>query len=475
MGNPKAFLTIHRQEAGYRPVHERIDDFSEVEQTLNSTDRRTQASRCMDCGVPFCHWACPLGNKQPEWQDMLYKGRWRNAYLTLARTDDFPEFTGRVCPALCEQSCVLKLSCDEPVTIRENEAAIVEAAFREGYIQPIQPVRNGKRVAVIGSGPAGLTVANRLNRKGYEVTVFEKDELPGGLLRFGIPNFKLGKNIIDRRLRVLREEGIQFRMNTMVGKEILAREVVDTFDAVCVAIGAEVPRDLPVEGRNLRGIHFALELLGQQNRVLEGIAIPPKNLINCKGKKVLIIGGGDTGSDCVGTANRQGAASVTQIEILPQPPVGQNPATPWPMYPKILKTTSSHEEGCERRWSLASNRFVGERNNVRGVEVEEVEWLPAPDGGRPVMRPTGKREVIEADLVFLAMGFLHPEQEGLVKELQLATDARKNIATDANGQIAGGKIFACGDAVSGASLVVKAMASGRKTAEAIDRFLSPTP
>ena len=475
MGNPKAFLTIHRQEAGYRPVHERIDDFSEVEQTLNSTDRRTQASRCMDCGVPFCHWACPLGNKQPEWQDMLYKGRWRDAYLTLARTDDFPEFTGRVCPALCEQSCVLKLSCDEPVTIRENEAAIVEAAFREGYIQPIQPVRNGKRVAVIGSGPAGLTVANRLNRKGYEVTVFEKDELPGGLLRFGIPNFKLGKNIIDRRLRVLREEGIQFRTNTMVGKEVLAREVVDTFDAVCVAIGAEVPRDLPVEGRNLRGIHFALELLGQQNRVLEGIAIPPKNLINCKGKKVLIIGGGDTGSDCVGTANRQGAASVTQIEILPKPPVGYNPATPWPMYPKILKTTSSHEEGCERRWSLASNRFVGERNNVRGVEVEEVEWLPAPDGGRPVMRPTGKREVIEADLVFLAMGFLHPEQEGLVKELQLATDARKNIATDANGQIAGGKIFACGDAVSGASLVVKAMASGRKTAEAIDRFLSPTP
>ena len=475
MGNPKAFLTIHRQEAGYRPVHERIDDFSEVEQTLNSTDRRTQASRCMDCGVPFCHWACPLGNKQPEWQDMLYKGRWRDAYLTLARTDDFPEFTGRVCPALCEQSCVLKLSCDEPVTIRENEAAIVEAAFREGYIQPAKPVRNGKRVAVIGSGPAGLTVANRLNRKGYEVTVFEKDELPGGLLRFGIPNFKLGKNIIDRRLRILREEGIQFRMNTMVGKEVLAREVVDTFDAVCVAIGAEVPRDLPIEGRALRGIHFALELLGQQNRVLEGIAIPPKNLINCKGKKVLIIGGGDTGSDCVGTANRQGAASVTQIEILPKPPVGYNPATPWPMYPKILKTTSSHEEGCERRWSLASNRFVGERNNVRGVEVEEVEWLPAPDGGRPVMRPTGKREVIEADLVFLAMGFLHPEQEGLVKELQLATDARKNIATDANGQIAGGKIFACGDAVSGASLVVKAMASGRKTAEAIDRFLSPTP
>ena len=257
MGNPKAFLTIHRQEAGYRPIHERIDDFSEVEQTLNSSDRRTQASRCMDCGVPFCHWACPLGNKQPEWQDMLYKGRYKDAYHVLVQTDDFPEFTGRVCPALCEKSCVLKLSCDEPVTIRENEAAIVEAAFREGYIQPIQPVRNGKRVAVIGSGPAGLTAANRLNHLGYEVTIYEKDELPGGLLRFGIPNFKLGKNIIDRRLRILEAEGIQFKLNCRVGKDIPAAELVQNYDAVCVAIGTEIARDLPIEGRNLKGVHFA--------------------------------------------------------------------------------------------------------------------------------------------------------------------------------------------------------------------------
>ena len=471
MGNPRAFLTIHRQEAGYRPIHDRIDDFSEVEQTLNSSDRRTQASRCMDCGVPFCHWACPLGNKQPEWQDMLYKSRYREAYHVLAQTDDFPEFTGRVCPALCEKSCVLKLSCDEPVTIRENEAAIVEAAFREGYIQPIQPVRNGKKVAVIGSGPAGLTAANRLNHMGYEVTVFEKDELPGGLLRFGIPNFKLGKNIIDRRLRILEQEGIKFRLNTMVGKEILAKDVVDNFDAVCVAIGSEVPRDLPIEGRNLRGVHFALELLGQQNRLLEGISIPPKSQINCKGKKVLVIGGGDTGSDCVGTANRHGAISVTQIEIMPKPPVGYNPATPWPMYPQILKTSSSHEEGCIRRWNLSSNRFIGDKNNLVGVEVEEVEWIPNPNGGRPQMKLTGKKEIIEADFAFLAMGFLHPEQEGLIKELQLATNARKNIAVTDDLQVANTKIFACGDAVSGASLVVKAMASGRKAAQSIDNYL----
>lgn len=471
MGNPKAFLTIHRQEAGYRPVEERLGDFSEVEQTLNSSDRRLQASRCMDCGVPFCHWACPIGNKQPEWQDYLYKGQWKEAYQVLEQTCDFPEFTGRICPALCEKSCVLKLSSDESVTIRENEVAIVEAAFREGFIRSIKPVRNGRKVAVVGSGPAGLTVANQLNRKGYEVTVFEKDELPGGLLRFGIPNFKLGKNIIDRRIRLMEQEGIHFKVNTMVGKEILAKDIVADFDAVCLAIGAEIPRDLPIEGRNLKGVHFALELLGQQNRLLEGIAIPLKDIINCKGKKVLVIGGGDTGSDCVGTANRHGAASVTQIEIMPKPPIGHNPDTPWPLYPQVLKTSSSHEEGCVRRWNLASCRFIGDKNTLKAVEVEDVEWLPSPNGGRPEMKPTGKKEIIEADLVFLAMGFVHPEQEGLLKELSLAVDARKNIAVNAHNQTATSKIFACGDAVSGASLVVRAMASGRKTAEAMDRYL----
>lgn len=472
MGNPRSFLTIHRQEAGYRPVQDRLGDFSEVEQTLNSSERRQQASRCMDCGVPFCHWACPVGNKQPEWQDLLYRGRWREAYEVLEQTCDFPEFTGRICPALCEKSCVLKLSADEPVTIRENEVAIIEAAFREGYIQPMSPERNGMKVAVIGSGPAGLAAANQLNRKGYKVTVFEKDEFPGGLLRYGIPNFKLSKKVIDRRIDLMKEEGIDFRVNTMIGKDILAKDIVKNYDAVCVAIGAEIPRDLPIEGRNLKGVHFAMELLSQQNRILQGITIPPKSIINCKGKKVLVIGGGDTGSDCVGTANRHGAASVTQIEILSKPPVGHNEATPWPAYPNVLKTSSSHEEGCIRRWNLASARFIGDKNILTGVEVEEVEWVFTPNSPRPEMRKTGKTEVIEADLVFLAMGFVHPEQEGLVKELELATDNRKNIAVDKGMQTSNNPVFACGDAITGASLVVRAMDSGRKTALSIDAYLN---
>lgn len=472
MGDPKAFLTIHRKEAGYRPIHERIDDFSEVEQTLSTGDRRIQASRCMDCGVPFCHWACPLGNKQPEWQDMLYKGQWLEAYRVLSATCDFPEFTGRVCPALCEKSCVLKLSCDEPVTIRENEAAIVEAAFREGYIRPVRPLRNGKRVTVVGSGPAGLVAANRLNRKGYEVTVFEKHEKPGGLLRFGIPNFKLGKNLIDRRIHLLEEEGIIFRTGMCVGKDISARELTDQFEAVCLAIGAEVPRDLPVEGRSLRGVHFALDLLANQNRQLEDIPVSEDARISCQGKRVLVIGGGDTGSDCVGTANRHHAAQVMQIEIMPKPPVGYNPATPWPMYPQILKTSSSHEEGCMRRWNLTTNRFIGENGVLKGVEVEEVEWIPAEGGGRLQMKKTGRKEIIEADLAFLAMGFVHPVQEGVLAELALSVDGRLNIAVDARLKTSAENVFACGDAVSGASLVVKAMASGKKAAAEIDSFLS---
>ncbi|MDR3262078.1 MAG: glutamate synthase subunit beta [Tannerella sp.] len=471
MGNPKAFLTIPRQEAGYRPIDDRINDFSEVEQTLNSSDRRTQASRCMDCGIPFCHWACPIGNKQPEWQDKLYHGLWEEAFYILEQTCDFPEFTGRVCPALCEKSCVLSLSIHEPVTIRENEVSIAEMAFREGFIRPVHPVRNGKTVAVIGSGPAGLTAANQLNRKGYQVTVFEKDEFIGGLLRFGIPNFKLGKKIINRRIRLMETEGIEFKTNSKVGETISAKELVHAFDAVCIAIGSEIPRDLPVEGRDLKGVYFAMELLAQQNRILQGIDIPKTALIQAKGKKILVIGGGDTGSDCVGTSNRHGAASVTQIEILPKPPVDFNPATPWPMYPQILKTSSSHEEGCIRRWNLTTNKFIGENGILKGVEIEEVEWVQAKEGGRPTMQPTGKKEILDVDLVFLSMGFVHPAQDGLLKELALATNERKNIFADNNDQTSLPKVFACGDAVSGASLVVRAMASGRKTADSIDRFL----
>lgn len=445
MGNPKAFLTVPRKEAGYRPVHERIADFSEVEQTLNTSDRKLQASRCMDCGVPFCHWACPLGNRPPEFQDAMYNGHWEKAYKILSRTNDFPEFTGRICPALCEKSCVLKLSMDAPVTVREDEAAVIEAAFREGYVRPERYARNGKKVAVVGSGPAGLAAANQLNRRGYEVTVFERLEYVGGLLRFGIPNFKLGKSVIDRRIAVMEAEGIVFRVNT----DVDVTRLPEGFDAYCVCTGTPQARDLDIPGRELKGIHLAMEMLAQQNRVLAGQTFSEEERVTAKGKKVLVIGGGDTGSDCIGTSNRQQALSVTQIEIMPKPPVGYNPATPWPQWPSVLKTSSSHEEGCVRRWSLSSTRFIGENGHVTGVEVEEVEWIPATDGGRPVMRPTGRKEVLEADLVLLAMGFLKPVHPEFPEN-----------------------VFVAGDAATGASLVVRCIAGGRKAAADIDAYLS---
>lgn len=445
MGNPKAFLTIPRQEAGYRPVHDRIADFGEVEQTLNVSDRRLQASRCMDCGVPFCHWACPLGNRPPEFQDAIFRGRWKEAYEILTQTNDFPEFTGRICPALCEKSCVLKLSMDAPVTIREDECAVIETAFQEGYVQPRQYERNGKKVAVIGSGPTGLAAANQLNQKGYEVTVFEKQEYVGGLLRFGIPNFKLQKGIINRRIQVMETEGIVFQTNA----DIDLNHLPEGFDAYCICTGTPEARDLKIPGRDLKGIHFAMEMLAQQNRVLAGQTFSKEERISAKGKHVLVIGGGDTGSDCIGTSNRQGAVSVTQIEIMPKPPVGQNPATPWPQWPVVLKTSSSHEEGCERRWSLTSNQFIGENGHVTGVEAEEVEWVPNPKGGRPIMRPTGKKEILKADLVLLAMGFLKPEHPAYAEN-----------------------VFLAGDAATGASLVVKCIAGGRKAAADIDAYLT---
>lgn len=445
MGNPKAFLTIPRQEAGYRPIHERINDYSEVEQTLNTSERKLQASRCMDCGVPFCHWACPLGNRPPEFQDALYNGNWLKAYEILSATNDFPEFTGRICPALCEKSCVLKLSIDSPVTIREDECAIIEAAFREDYVTPKTYARNGKRVAVIGSGPAGLAAANQLNHRGYDVTVFERSEMIGGLLRFGIPNFKLSKNIIDRRLKVMEAEGITFQPNT----EINLSKLPEGFDAYAICTGTPQARDLAIPGRELAGIHFAMEMLAQQNRILAGQNVSDKECITAKGKHVLVIGGGDTGSDCIGTSHRQGATSVTQIEIMPKPPVGHNPSTPWPQWPIVLKTSSSHEEGCVRRWSLNSNKFIGKNGHVCGVEVEEVEWLPAKDGGRPIMKPTGKKETIKADLVLLAMGFLKPQLPELPKNAVVA-----------------------GDAATGPSLVVKCIAAGRRAAADIDKMLS---
>ncbi len=449
MGNPKAFLNIHRQEAGYRPVHDRIHDFGEVEQTLNTSERKLQASRCMDCGVPFCHWACPLGNKPPEWNDALYRGEWELAYHLLEVTNPFPEFTGRICPALCEKACVLNLVEHEPTTNREDECAITEAAFREGYVKVRVPERNGKRVAVIGAGPAGLAAANDLNQMGYAVTVFEKCEAAGGLLRYGIPNFKLNKAIIDRRLKVLEAEGIVFKY----GEEITLNSQLSTlnseYDAVVIATGTPVARDLNVPGRQLKGVHLALELLAQQNRVLAGMEFDDDERVTAKGKDVLVIGGGDTGSDCIGTAHRQGCKSVTQIEIMPRPVEGPcDPQNPWPNYPRTLKTTSSHEEGCTRRWNINTLEFIGSDGKLTGVRVQEIDWQPNPAGGRPLMVPKGEPEVIKAELVLLAMGFLKPEHP------QYADN-----------------VFLCGDSANGASLVVRAIASGRQTARKVDEFL----
>ncbi len=473
MGNPKAFLTIKRKEAGYRPISDRVKDYGEVEQTLNAEDRRQQAARCMECGVPFCHWSCPLGNKQPEWQDRLYKNDIKGAYALLSMTDDFPEFTGRVCPALCEKGCVLNKT-HEPVTIRENEAAIVERAFNEGYIQPKIPRhRSGKCVAVIGSGPAGLACANQLNQAGHYVTVFEKDEAIGGLLRFGIPDFKLNKSVIDRRQRLMEAEGIEFRTGVHVGSDIGADELLDGYDAVCVAIGAGVPRDLNVSGRNSNGVHFALELLQQQNRIVAGNEIEQSERITAKGKNVLIIGGGDTGSDCVGTSIRQGAVSVTQIEIMPKPPVGDNPSTPWPYWPVVLKTSSSHEEGCERRWSLDTKRInTDAEGNVISVDVEEVEWITDSESGRMKPTHTGRTETIKAELVLLAMGFTNPVYDGLLEQLGLEKDPRNNVKIDSSHMTSHDKVFAAGDAATGASLVVRCIASGRNAARGIDEYLT---
>ncbi|MBQ3741780.1 MAG: glutamate synthase subunit beta [Prevotella sp.] len=450
MGNPKAFLEISRQEAGYRPVHDRIHDFGEVEQTLNTRERKQQASRCMDCGVPFCHWACPLGNKAPEWNEALSRGEWERAYRLLSTTNPFPEFTGRICPALCEKACVLNLYDHQPTTNRENEAAITEAAFREAYIQPCTDIRrNGKRVAVVGAGPAGLAVACDLNLMGYSVTVYEKNEAAGGLLRYGIPNFKLNKAIIDRRMNILEAEGITFRYGRDVAFADGRPQLDQPFDAYVIATGTPTARDLKAPGRELQGVHFALELLSQQNRVLAGIEFTDEQRITAKGKDVLVIGGGDTGSDCIGTAHRQGCRSVTQIEIMPRPVEGpDDPANPWPGYPRTLKTTSSHEEGCTRRWNINTLEFLGSNGKLTGVRVQEIDWQPNPEGGRPLMVPKGEPEVIKAELVLLAMGFLKPEHP------QYAAD-----------------VFVCGDAANGASLVVRALASGRQTAKKVDQYL----
>jgi glutamate synthase (NADPH/NADH) small chain len=470
MGDPKGFIKIGMKPAGNRPVHERVSDYSEVEQTLNSEDRMLQASRCMDCGIPFCHWGCPVDNLIPEWNDLLYHGDWKGAIDRLQSTNNFPEFTGRICPAPCEHSCVLNIEL-EPVTIRENEVAIVERAFAEGYIRPRPPVnRSGRKVAVIGSGPAGLAAADQLNKAGHSVTLFERDEKIGGLLRYGIPDFKLNKRTIDRRLEIMLAEGLEIRTGTEVGRDISGKEILANYDAVCLAIGAMQPRDLPVEGRDLDGIHFAMEFLTQQNRINDGAYVAYDNRITAEGRKVLVIGGGDTGSDCVGTAIRQGASLVTQIEILPRPPDHRDPQNPWPYFAKTLKTTTSHEEGCERRWSLSTLRFLGLQHRITHAEVQEVKWVR--ENGEYRMLPVpGTEQQIEAGLILLAMGFEHPVYEGLLKELGIKLDHRRNVQVDGEMSTSIKKVFAAGDAVNGASLVVHAIASGRRVARRIDDFL----
>ncbi len=471
MGDPKGFMTIPRKDADYRPVSERIYDYGEVEQTLNEKDRRLQASRCMDCGVPFCHWGCPVGSKIPEWQDAVYNGNKEEAYYILHSTNSFPEITGRICPAPCEKSCVLAIH-EEAVTVRENECATVEQAFDAGIIEANPPkMRTGKKVAVIGSGPAGLSAADLLNRAGHLVTVFEKNDAIGGLLRYGIPDFKLNKRVIDRRLEIFAEEGMEFKTNVNVGVDVTTEELLAEYDAVVLAIGAEQPRNLPVEGRDLDGVHFAMDFLTQQNKVVDGQVIPEEERIYAKGKNVLVIGGGDTGSDCVGTSIRQKANSITQIEILPKPLEERAENNPWPYWPETLRTSSSHKEGCERRWSLSTKKFIGENGKLKQAELVQVEWNKDENGRWIMNEVPGTNEIIDVDLVFLSMGFTQPVHVGLLEQLGVEFDQRGNIKTDDKKQTSVEKIFAAGDTEKGASLVVHAIQAGNVAARNVDYFL----
>ena len=474
MADPRGFMNVPRKEAGYRPTKERIFDYGEVEQTLDPKDRQLQASRCMDCGIPFCHWGCPVGSKIPEWQDAVYRGDKEEAYYILHSTNSFPEITGRICPAPCEKSCVLAIH-DEAVTIRENECATVEQAFEAGIIVANPPqTRTGKTVAVIGSGPAGLSAADLLNRAGHTVTVFEKEDAIGGLLRYGIPDFKLNKGVIDRRLNIFVDEGVIFKTNTNIGVDVSKDELLQQFDAVILAVGAEKPRDLEIEGRDLQGVHFAMDFLRQQNKVVAGQTISDDERILASDKNVLVIGGGDTGSDCVGTSIRQKAASVTQIEILPKPGEKRDDNNPWPYWPNTLRTSSSHKEGCERRWSLNTKRFIGENGVLKQVEIVQVDWQKDTSGRWVMNEIPGSNEIINAELVLLSMGFTQPVHLGLLDELGVDYDARGNVKVNENKQSSVEKIFAAGDVEKGASLVVHAIEAGKVAAKNVDAFLRKT-
>jgi glutamate synthase (NADPH/NADH) small chain len=470
MGDPRGFMTVPRKDAGYRPLNDRIGDYGEVEQTLNEKDRALQASRCMDCGIPFCHWGCPVGSKIPEWQDAIYRGRKDEAYFILHSTNSFPEITGRICPAPCEKACVLAIH-DEAVTIRENECATVEQAFEAGIVVANPPkIRTGKKVAVIGSGPAGLSAADLLNRAGHWVTVFEKADAIGGLLRYGIPDFKLTKSVIDRRLQLFLDEGMIFKTNVNVGVDITKEELFAEFDAVLLAVGAEQPRDLPVEGRDLDGVHFAMDFLTQQNKEVAGIQVDGERIL-AKNKNVLVIGGGDTGSDCVGTSIRQKAKSVTQIEILPKPAEKREGSNPWPYWPNTLRTSSSHQEGCERRWNLSTKKFIGENGKLKQVELVQVEWLKDANGRWNMSEIAGTTEIVDCELALLSMGFTQPVHVGLLDALGVEYDQRGNVKVDDKKQTSVAKLFAAGDAEKGASLVVHAIEAGKVAAKNIDAFL----
>jgi glutamate synthase (NADPH/NADH) small chain len=464
MGKVTGFVEYSREAPERRPVAERVNDWFEVYQDFPEDKVRIQGARCMDCGVPFCHTGCPLNNIIPDWNDLVYQDRWRAAIRVLHATNNFPEFTGRICPAPCEAACVLGIN-EPPVTIKVIEKTIIEHAFREGWIQAEPPARRtGKRVAVVGSGPAGLAAAQQLNRAGHLVTVFEKADRIGGLLRYGIPEFKMEKRVLDRRLEQMIAEGVEFRTNVHVGQTITGAALQKDFDAILLAGGAEQPRDLPVPGRELNGVHFAMEFLPQQNKICEGDQVPGQILATAK--NVVIIGGGDTGADCLGTSHRQKAASVRQFEIMPMPPNDRAPQTPWPLWPLQLRVESSHEEGGVREWSMATTSFTGDENG-RVNKLHGIRVGPAPK----FEAIPGSEFTLDADLVLLAMGFTGPVKNGLIEQLGVALDARGNVATDANYATNVPGVFAAGDLRRGQSLVVWAIAEGRKAAEGMHRHL----
>jgi glutamate synthase (NADPH/NADH) small chain len=462
-----------RRTPARRDRFERVGDWQEIYLKWGDGDARRQASRCMDCGVPFCNSGCPLGNLIPEFNDFIYHGAWEEALHRLHATNNFPEFTGRICPAPCESSCTLSINSD-PVTIEMIEKAIVDRGWQEGWIKP-EPaeIKTGKKVAVVGSGPAGMAAAQQLARAGHAVTVFERNEYIGGLLALGIPEFKLEKRLIEQRVDQMTQEGVEFLVNVDVGVDITHEEMLDDFDAVCLSGGSTVPRDLPVEGRDLKGVHFAMEFLTQQNRRLRGQEFSPEELIDVHDKKVVIIGGGDTGADCLGTSHRQGAANIVQMEIMPRPTENRIETNPWPQWPTIFRTSSAHQEGGDRDFNVLTKRFVGdEEGNLKLLECARVEWVKDEETGNPGMEVVpGSDFIIEADAVFLAMGFLHPQHEGLLDGMGIDYDPRGNVAADGTMKTNIDKVFSCGDMQRGQSLVVHAIASGRRCARQIDIFL----